>query len=124
MVAIGTSSPNSQRLRVADSERPEMRALAAARLHQVPVVVAKVDRLTRSVGYLSRLLEAGVDVRFADLPSIEGPAGRFMLQQMAAQEALSRGSRCLSTSSWTGVSHEHRCCQPASPAHDRGHGRA
>ena len=75
MVAIGTSSPNSQRLRVADSERPEKRALAAARLHQVPVVVAKVDRLTRSVGYLSRLLEAGVDVRFADLPSIEGPAG-------------------------------------------------
>jgi DNA invertase Pin-like site-specific DNA recombinase len=65
-----------------DSERPELkRALAAARLHQVPVVVAKVDRLTRSVAFLSRLLEAGVDVRFADLPSIEGPAGRFMLQQ-------------------------------------------
>src|ERR1700738_846963 len=31
-------------------------------------VVAKVDRLTRSVAFLSRLLEAGVDVRFADLP--------------------------------------------------------
>jgi hypothetical protein len=29
------------------------------------------------------LLEAGVDVRFADLPQIEGPTGRFMLQQMA-----------------------------------------
>ena len=27
----------------------------------------KVDRLTRSVAFLSRLLEAGVDVRFADL---------------------------------------------------------
>ena len=33
-----------------------------------PLVVAKVDRLTRSVAFLSRLLEAGVDVRFADLP--------------------------------------------------------
>jgi DNA invertase Pin-like site-specific DNA recombinase len=48
------------------------------------VVVAKVDRLTRSVAFLSRLLDAGVDVRFADLPAIEGPTGRFMLQQMAA----------------------------------------
>jgi DNA invertase Pin-like site-specific DNA recombinase len=73
-------------------DRPELqRALATARLHQVPVVVAKVDRLTRSVAFLSRLLEAGVDVRFADLPSIEGPAGRFMLQQMAAVAELEAG---------------------------------
>jgi len=36
--------------------------------HQVPLVVAKVNRLTRSVAFPSRLLEAGVDVRFADLP--------------------------------------------------------
>jgi DNA invertase Pin-like site-specific DNA recombinase len=67
------------------------RALAAARLHKVPLVVAKVDRLTRSVGFLSRLLEAGVDVRFADLPAIEGPTGRFMLQQMAAVAELEAG---------------------------------
>jgi hypothetical protein len=44
---------------------------------QVPLVVAKVDRLTRSVAFLSRLLEAGVDVRFADLPMIEGATGKF-----------------------------------------------
>src|SRR5882757_3856588 len=74
------------------SDRPELdRALAAARLHRVPVVVAKVDRLTRSVAFLSRLLEAGVDVRFADLPAIEGPTGRFMLQQMAAVAELEAG---------------------------------
>jgi DNA invertase Pin-like site-specific DNA recombinase len=74
------------------SDRPELEAaLAAARLHRVPLVVAKVDRLTRSVGFLSRLLEAGVDVRFADLPAIEGPAGRFMLQQMAAVAELEAG---------------------------------
>jgi pyrimidine deaminase RibD-like protein len=64
-----------------NSERPALaKALAAARVRQVPIVVAKVDRLTRSVGFLSMLLDAGVDVRFADLPQIEGTAGRFMLK--------------------------------------------
>ena len=48
------------------SDRPALdQALAAARLHRAPLVVSKVDRLTRSVAFLSRLLEAGVDVRFA-----------------------------------------------------------
>jgi DNA invertase Pin-like site-specific DNA recombinase len=74
------------------SDRPELdKALAAARVRQVPIVVAKVDRLTRSVAFLSRLLEAGVDVRFADLPQLEGPTGRFMLQQMAAVAELEAG---------------------------------
>jgi DNA invertase Pin-like site-specific DNA recombinase len=74
------------------SDRPELdKALAAARVRRVPLVVAKVDRLTRSVAFLSRLLEAGVDVRFADLPAIEGPTGRFMLQQMAAVAELEAG---------------------------------
>ena len=73
-------------------ERPELsKALAAARLHHAPIVVAKVDRLTRSVSFLSRLLDAGVDVRFADLPTIEGPTGRFMLQQMASVAELEAG---------------------------------
>jgi DNA invertase Pin-like site-specific DNA recombinase len=53
--------------------------------------VAKVDRLTRSLAFLTRLIEAGVDVRFCDLPKIEGPAGRFMLQQMAAVAELEAG---------------------------------
>jgi DNA invertase Pin-like site-specific DNA recombinase len=57
----------------------------------VPLVVAKVDRLTRSVPFLSRLLEAGVDVRFADLPAIEGATGKFLLQQMAAVAELEAG---------------------------------
>jgi DNA invertase Pin-like site-specific DNA recombinase len=73
-------------------DRPQLeKALAAARLHRCPLVVAKVDRLTRSVSFLSRLLEAGVDVRFADLPAIEGPTGRFMLQQLAAVAELEAG---------------------------------
>src|SRR5215831_12873608 len=74
------------------SDRPELdKALTAARVRRLPLVVAKVDRLTRSVAFLSRLLEAGVDVRFADLPQIEGPTGRFMLQQMAAVAELEAG---------------------------------
>jgi DNA invertase Pin-like site-specific DNA recombinase len=74
------------------ADRPQLdKALAAARVHRVPVVVAKVDRLTRSVAFLSRLLEAGVDVRFADLPALEGPTGRFMLQQMCAVAELEAG---------------------------------
>jgi DNA invertase Pin-like site-specific DNA recombinase len=74
------------------SDRPALeQALAAARIHQAPLIVAKVDRLTRSVAFLSKLLEAGVDVRFADLPAIEGPTGRFMLQQMAAVAELEAG---------------------------------
>ncbi|MGM4925226.1 recombinase family protein [Tardiphaga sp. 804_B3_N1_9] len=74
------------------SDRPALEeALAAARLHRAPLVVAKVDRLTRSVAFLSKLLEAGVDVRFSDLPSIEGPTGRFMLQQMASVAELEAG---------------------------------
>jgi DNA invertase Pin-like site-specific DNA recombinase len=67
------------------------KAHAAARLHKCPLVVAKVERLTWSVSFLSRLLEAGVDVRFADLPAMEGPTGRFMLQQMAAVAELEAG---------------------------------
>jgi DNA invertase Pin-like site-specific DNA recombinase len=74
------------------SDRPELdKALAACRLHRAKLVVAKVDRLTRSVAFLSRLLEAGVDVLFCDLPAIEGPTGRFMLQQMASVAELEAG---------------------------------
>ena len=75
-----------------NADRPELaKALACARLHRAPLVVAKVDRLTRSLAFQSKLLEAGVDVRFCDLPQIEGPTGRFMLQQMAAVAELEAG---------------------------------
>jgi DNA invertase Pin-like site-specific DNA recombinase len=74
------------------ADRPQLdAALKAARLHRAAIVVSKVDRLTRSVAFLSRLLEANVDVRFADLPQIEGPTGRFMLQQMASVAELEAG---------------------------------
>lgn len=74
------------------ADRPQLdAALKAARARRCPLVVANVSRLTRSVAFLTRLLEAGVDVRFADLPQIEGPTGRFMLTQMAAVAELEGG---------------------------------
>ncbi len=72
--------------------RPELeKALAAARLHKAPLIVAKLDWLTRSVAFLSRLLDAGVEVRFCDLPQIEGPQGRFLLNSMVAVAELEAG---------------------------------
>ena len=73
-------------------DRPALaEALALCKAHRATLVVAKVDRLARSQGFLSRLLDAGVDVRFCDLPQLEGPTGRFMLQQMMAVAELEAG---------------------------------
>jgi DNA invertase Pin-like site-specific DNA recombinase len=75
-----------------NADRPALdKALAAARLHRAALVVSKMDRLTRNVAFLSRLLEAGVDVRFADLPQIEGATGRFMVQMMVSVAELEAG---------------------------------
>lgn len=74
------------------ADRPELaRALEACKAHRAALVVAKVDRLARSQGFLSRILEAGVDVRFCDLPQIEGPTGRFLLQSMMSVAELEAG---------------------------------
>ena len=74
------------------SERPALdKALAVARLHRAAVVVSKMDRLTRSVPFLNRLLEANVDFRFADLPQIEGATGRFTVQMMVSVAELEAG---------------------------------
>jgi DNA invertase Pin-like site-specific DNA recombinase len=74
------------------ADRPALeQALATARLHRAALVVSKMDRLTRNVAFLSRLLEAGVDVRFADLPQIEGATGRLMGQMMVSVAELEAG---------------------------------
>lgn len=74
------------------ADRPELaKALALCRAHRAALIVAKVDRLARSQNFLSRILEAGVDVRFCDLPQIEGPTGRFLLQSMMSVAELEAG---------------------------------
>jgi DNA invertase Pin-like site-specific DNA recombinase len=72
--------------------RPELdKALARCRVMGATLIVANVSRLTRNPDFMSRLVQAGVDVRFCDLPQIEGPAGRFMLRQMLAVAELEAG---------------------------------
>ncbi|MEY2668911.1 MAG: hypothetical protein RJA59_1549 [Pseudomonadota bacterium] len=55
------------------------------------LVVAKVDRLVRSVSFLTTIQSTAVEVAFADLPQLEGPQGRFLLNQFAAVAELEAG---------------------------------
>lgn len=74
------------------AERPQLElALKSCRVHGACLIVAKVDRLTRSVGFLHKIIASGVDIRFCDLPELQGPTGRFMLNQMAAVAELEAG---------------------------------
>jgi DNA invertase Pin-like site-specific DNA recombinase len=74
------------------ADRPKLaEALQLCRAHRAALVVANVSRLTRSVAFLSKLLDSGVEIRFVDLPQIEGATGRFTLQQMASVAELEAG---------------------------------
>lgn len=64
------------------TNRPELqKALAIARKRNKPAVliVAKLDRLARSVSFISALLDSNVEFRAADFPE----ANRMMLQILA-----------------------------------------
>ena len=70
---VSTSKQGKSGLGI-EAQRPALeKALAAARVRQVPLVVAKGDRLTRSVAFLSRLLEAGLRPTFLS----QFPVSRF-----------------------------------------------
>lgn len=43
-------------------------AIAAARVYRAPLIVAKLDRLSRNVAFLCALRDSGVRVVFADMP--------------------------------------------------------
>ena len=74
------------------ADRPELaKALAAAKVLRLPLVVAKVDRLARNVRFLEEILASGVEVIFCDIPQVQGAMGRFILQQMAAVAQLEAG---------------------------------
>ena len=71
------------------TDRPELaKAFVMCRSYQAALVVAKIDQLTRSHSFLSKVFESGVDVRFCDLPQLEGPTGRILLQHMVAVAQL------------------------------------
>lgn len=74
------------------NDRPQLaKALHACRVRKCKLIVANVSRLTRSPAFLNTLIESGVEVCFADMPSIEGPVGKFVLQQMVNVAELEAG---------------------------------
>jgi DNA invertase Pin-like site-specific DNA recombinase len=75
-----------------NADRGELEAaLALCRAHRAALVVANVSRLTRSVAFLPKLLSSDVEIRFVDLPAIEGATGKFLLHQMASVAELEAG---------------------------------
>ncbi len=77
------------------ADRPELlRALAACRAHGAELVIAKLDRLSRSVALIANLMESGVDFVACDMPE----ANRLTVHVMAAmaeheRHAISKRTR-------------------------------
>ena len=70
------------------NDRPELdRALALCRHKRAVLVIAKLDRLARSVAFISNLMESGVEFVACDMPQ----ANRLTLHILAAAKA--RGTR-------------------------------
>ena len=74
------------------ASRPQLdAAIAACKKHKARLIVAKLDRLSRNVSFLLKLIDAGVDVLFADLPDLNGAMGKFVLITMANVAELESG---------------------------------
>jgi DNA invertase Pin-like site-specific DNA recombinase len=72
--------------------RPQLDgAIAACKKQKAKLIVAKLDRLSRNVAFLLKLIDSGVEVLFADLPELNGAMGRFMLTTMASVAELEAG---------------------------------
>lgn len=62
------------------NDRAELhRALALCRKRKAILLIAKLDRLSRSLSFVAQLLDANVEIRCADLPE----ANRLLLQMLA-----------------------------------------
>ena len=92
-VGVGRSWVSSSRLRAASvRSRPKLdAAIAACKKHKAKLIVAKLDRLSRNVGFIHKLIDSGVEVLFADLPELNGAMGKFMLITMANVAELEAG---------------------------------
>ena len=67
--------------KITDEDRAEaQRAIAHARRSKATLCVAKLDRLSRNVEFLARVMNSGCEFAAADMPA----ANRFMLHVMAA----------------------------------------
>lgn len=87
---IGGAELISQHQEVESGGRADRPALEAAlrdcRIHAGTLLIAKLDRLGRSVAFISKLQEEGVDFVAADLPH----ANTFTVQIMAATAEFER----------------------------------
>ena len=56
------------------------------------LVVAKMDRLSRSVSFISGILDSGIEFSIAEVPGLDSksPMGKAMLQMMATMAELER----------------------------------
>ena len=68
-----------------DRHRKELKkALEHCKRENATLIIAKIDRLTRNLGFLTTLLEQGVPVIACDIPQMHSPAAtKFVLQLMA-----------------------------------------
>lgn len=64
----------------AKSDRPQLaKALAQCRRAKATLLIARLDRLSRSLSFVAQLLDANVEIRCADMPE----ANRLLLQMLA-----------------------------------------
>ena len=74
------------------ASRPQLdAAIAACKKQKAKLIVAKLDRLSRNVSFLLKLIDFGAEVLFADLSELNGAMGRFMLTTMASVAELEAG---------------------------------
>jgi len=68
-----------------DRHRKQLKAaLEHCKREGATLVIAKIDRLTRNLGFLTRLLEQNVPIIACDIPQMHNPAAtKFVLQLMA-----------------------------------------
>jgi DNA invertase Pin-like site-specific DNA recombinase len=77
------------------ADRPELAvALEACRKHKAKLIIAKLDRLSRNVAFISALMDAGVEFIAVDMPE----ASRLTIHILAAvaeheREAISRRTK-------------------------------
>ena len=74
------------------AKRPQLdAALGACKKHKSKLVVAKLDRLSRNVSFLLKLIDSGVEVLFADLPELTVRWDGSCLPRWRAWPSLRRG---------------------------------
>lgn len=68
-----------------DRHRRQLKAaLQQCKAENATLIIARVDRLTRNLAFLTALLESGVQVIACDIPQMHSPAAtKFVLQLMA-----------------------------------------